>query len=158
MKFKKEEVKHVHPYEIAIIGKTIDVTVKYLDEELMTAMRKKCMETKWVNHVKTEDLNIKKTNQLLIDEGLQDISNLTPYTLKYLIEPTVKIELDEGTTWDTPCKFGPEIKAVIKENINFSFFSFLQDKCRDAEALVNAQEAGGQENLGHSSGTAKDLS
>jgi len=160
MNFKIKEkdsknVVHVYPYEPPYLETTLQVSVKYLDEDLLSSMRKKCMETTWVNHQKTQELNVKAMNKLLIKESLQDITDLTPRALKYLIEPNVELELDKGTSWDTPCKFNEEVKSVIADHINFNFFAFLQDKSRDAEALVNAQELGEKENLSPTSGTAK---
>jgi len=149
-----EDVIGEYPYYIEPLDQTLDVSVKYIDEDTLAAMQKSTKGIVFVSHNKKSGTDMKKFNKMLLDKALVGIENLTWRALKYLIEPNKKIIL-EGAKWEDPVTFNGQIKNLIIENINFSFFAFIQEKCRDTEAIVKAQEEAEKENLAPSSGTSE---
>jgi len=145
-----------HPYPLPYLGITLQVHVKYLDEETIETFRKKSIAIHWEKRQKVEDIDVKKINNHIFTAALQNIENLTPRAVKYLIEPNVTLELDEETTWDAPMKFDDNVKKIITAHINYNFAAFLLTMSRDVETLVNARETQEQENLAPISGTSED--
>jgi len=134
-------------------GNTINVGIKYVDEDQKEKLRKQCTDP-----MKGKKLNFKNRlyRRMLARAAIGYIKNMTFKDLNYITEPAVQVVLESGENWTDTVQVTDEIKEWLVTNMIEEFSDFIDEACSDVETFQKKASAKEMNNLKHGSAAPQE--
>ena len=142
-------------FEYETPNSKFEVQIKYVPERETRRHLKHSKKKSWKRHQLIEGIDDDVMRFRLLNAAFMGLRGAKKSDIRYMIEPDVPVELNQGEKWDDELLFTPELKEEIIHNINLEFNNFLIDAAKDTESYVAVQKTQELENLESGSGTKK---
>ncbi len=119
----------------------VEIQVQYIAESTIKRITAK--------HTRRKDNEVDyiECNKELSRIAIVGWRNMDRRAMVELIEPSKKVELDPGETWDDEILFAQDMLNFIVENMHYDFAIFITGAARNIAVYQQAEQAREKENL-----------